>query len=84
MARPRPVTWRGITYPTTGWALGDILRLEPMASDQRIAELLNVTPQQVGYWRRKAGIPAYKRRGANPYASIPPFTRGPKWVILKP
>ena len=78
MPRPRPVTYQGITYLTTGWALGDILRLEPMASDQRIAELLNVPPQQVGYWRRKAGIPAYKLRGASPYVLISPFTRGRK------
>ena len=65
--RPRPVTYQGTVYPTTGWALGDVLRLEPMASDQRIAELFDVTPQQVCYWRRKAGIPPYKERSPNPY-----------------
>ena len=76
MARPRPVTWRGSTYPTTGWALGDVLLFEPMASDQRIAELLNVTPQQVRYWRGKAGIPEHRHRSANPYIEIRPSPGG--------
>jgi hypothetical protein len=67
MPKPMTVWFAGNRYPTIGWALGDILRLEPRASDQRVAEILDVTPQTVFYWRRKCGIPAYKRRGANPY-----------------
>mgnify|MGYP003143951758 CR=1 FL=1 len=67
MALPKPVRFAGRDYRSVGWALGDVLRLEPHASDQRIAEILDVPPQTVRYWRLKSGIPAYKRRGPNPY-----------------
>jgi len=67
MPRPRPTTYAGHSYPSVGWALGDVLLIEPRASDQRVAELLDVTPQTVQYWRVKSGIPSYKRRGASPY-----------------
>lgn len=67
MPFPTMVRYAGHVYPTVGWALGDLLLVEPKASDQRAAEVLNVTPQTVGYWRRKFGIPAYKERGITPY-----------------
>ena len=68
MPRPRPTRYAGNTYPSIGWALGDVLLVEPRASDQRVAELLNVTPQTVQYWRVKVGIVSYKRRSArSPY-----------------
>jgi hypothetical protein len=60
--------YAGHTYLNAGWALGDVLLIEPKASDQRVAELLNVTPQTVQYWRVKSGIPPYKQRSArSPY-----------------
>ena len=37
-ARPRPITHQGIHYASVGWALGDVLRLHPLANDQQIAE----------------------------------------------
>lgn len=67
MPRPRPSRYGGNTYPHVGWALGDVLLAEPRASDQRVADILNVTPQTVRYWRVKSGIPAFKRRGLCPY-----------------
>jgi len=67
VAKTKRVRFAGNPYPSVGWALGDILRMEPMASDQRVAEILDVTPQTIRYWRLRAGIPAYKRRGPNPY-----------------
>ena len=67
MPRPKIAHYAGNTYPHVGWALGDVLLVEPRASDQRVAELLDVTPQTVQYWRVKSGIPSYKRRGASPY-----------------
>ena len=67
MAKAIQVRFAGNRYPSVGWALGDILRIEPKASDQRVAEILDVTPQTVRYWRVKNGIPEYKRRGPNPY-----------------
>ena len=66
-ARPRPITYRGIRYASVGWALGDVLRLHPLANDQQIADLLDVDPARVQYWRARAGIPEYRKRGANPY-----------------
>jgi len=29
--------------------------------------MLDVTPQSVAYWRRKAGIPEFRKRSPNPY-----------------
>ena len=73
MPLPKPTTYAGNTYPSIGWALGDVLLVEPRASDQRVAELLDVTPQAVQYWRAKVGIPAYKRRSArSPYLEATP------------
>tara|TARA_R110000824_G_scaffold229142_2_gene416856 strand:- start:1278 stop:1499 length:222 start_codon:yes stop_codon:yes gene_type:complete len=73
MPRPKPARYAGNTYPSIGWALGDVLLVEPRASDQRVAELLDVTPQTVQYWRVKVGIPSYKRRSArSPYLEIDP------------
>tara|TARA_Y100001963_G_C6754184_1_gene435851 strand:+ start:1102 stop:1320 length:219 start_codon:yes stop_codon:yes gene_type:complete len=66
-ARPRPITHQGIHYASVGWALGDVLRLHPLANDQQIADLLDVDPARVQYWRARAGIPEYRKRGANPY-----------------
>lgn len=65
--RAARVRYAGRDYPSTGWALGDILRIEPRASDQRVAELLNVTPQTVQYHRDRAGIPPFNKRGSTPY-----------------
>ena len=70
--KAKPVAYAGHTYPHVGWALGDVLLVEPRASDQRVAELLDVTPQTVQYWRVKNGIPSYKRRSANPYIEASP------------
>ena len=67
MPHPKKVVYAGHTYPNAGWALGDVLLFEPSASDQRVAELLDVTPQTVQYWRVKSGIPSYKLRSSNPY-----------------
>jgi len=68
MPHPKIAHYAGHAYPHVGWALGDVLLVEPRASDQRVAELLDVTPQTVQYWRVKSGIPSYKRRGArSPY-----------------
>jgi hypothetical protein len=67
MPHPKIAHYAGHSYPNAGWALGDVLLIEPRASDQRVAELLDVAPQTVQYWRVKMGIPAYKRRGASPY-----------------
>jgi len=67
VALPKPVRFAGLTYRSVGWALGDILRLEPLASDQRVGDILDVPPQTVRYWRLKNGIPPYKSRGPNPY-----------------
>ena len=65
---PRRVHWKGHTYPSIGWALGDILLAFPLATDQQVAEWLNVTPQTVCHWRHKAGIPEYRiRHPTNPY-----------------
>ena len=61
------VHWKGHTYPSIGWALGDILLAFPGASDQQVAEWLNCNPQSVCYWRRKVGIPEYRLRSRNPY-----------------
>ena len=73
MPHPRPTTYAGNTYPHVGWALGDVLLVEPRASDQRVAELLDVTPQTVQYWRTKMGIPQFKRRSArSPYLGATP------------
>ena len=73
MPHPKIAHYAGNTYPSIGWALGDVLLVEPRASDQRVAELLDVTPQTVQYWRAKAGIPAYKRRSArSPYLDATP------------
>jgi len=66
-ARPRPITHRGIRYASVGWALGDLLMRHPGASDQQLADLLDVDPARVQYWRARAGIPEYRKRGANPY-----------------
>ena len=66
-ARPRPITHQGIHYASVGWALGDVLRLHPLANDQQIADLLDADPARVQYWRARAGIPEYRKRGANPY-----------------
>lgn len=66
-ARPQPITHQGIHYASVGWALGDVLRLLPLANDQQIADLLGVDPARVQYWRARAGIPEYRKRGANPY-----------------
>ena len=68
MPHPKIAHYAGHAYPHVGWALGDVLLVEPRASDQRMAELLDVTPQTVQYWRVKSGIPSYKRRSArSPY-----------------
>jgi len=64
---PRRVRFAGLTYSSIGWALGDVLRVEPRASDQLVAAMLDVTPQSVAYWRRKAGIPEFRKRSPNPY-----------------
>jgi len=66
-AHPRPITYRGIRYASVGWALGDLLMEDPGASDQQLADLLDVDPARVQYWRARAGIPEYRKRGANPY-----------------
>jgi hypothetical protein len=90
MPRPRPVRYAGNTYQSIGWALGDVLLVEPRANDQRVAELLDVTPQAVQYWRTKAGIPAYKKRGAqSPYleasfATLRSMRRRADFAILGP
>lgn len=70
--KAKPVAYAGRVYSSVGWALGDLLLMEPRASDQRVAELLDVTPQTVRYWRLKNGIPAYKSRSANAYIEISP------------
>jgi len=73
MPRPKIAHYAGHSYPNAGWALGDVLLIEPRASDQRVAELLDVAPQTVQYWRTKMGIPAFKRRSArSPYLEIDP------------
>ena len=51
MPHPKIAHYAGHAYPNAGWALGDVLLVEPRASDQRVAELLDVTPQTVQYWR---------------------------------
>lgn len=66
-ARPRPIVYLGVRYPSIGWALGDILLENPTASDQQISELLDVEPGRVQYWRARAGIPEYRKRAENPY-----------------
>ena len=66
-ARPRPITYRGTRYTSVGWALGDILMEDPTASDQHIAEILDVDPARVQYWRARAGIPEFRKRAENPY-----------------
>ena len=65
--RAAKVRYAGHDYPNTAWALGDVLLIEPRASDQRVAELLNVTPQTVQYHRDRAGIPPFNKRGSTPY-----------------
>jgi len=65
--RPRPIVYLGTSYASVGWALGDILQEDPGASDQQIAELLDVDPARVQYWRSRAGIPEFRKRAANPY-----------------
>jgi hypothetical protein len=73
MPRPKPARYAGNTYPSIGWALGDVLLVEPRASDQRVAELLDVTPQTIHYWRTRAGIPQYRIRSArSPYLELIP------------
>jgi len=65
--RAARVRYAGHDYPSTAWALGDVLLIEPRATDQRVAELLNITPQTVQYHRDRAGIPPFNKRGASPY-----------------
>ncbi len=65
--RAARVRYAGHDYPNAGWALGDVLLIEPRASDQRVAELLNVTPQTVQYHRDRLGIPPFNKRGSTPY-----------------
>jgi hypothetical protein len=66
--RARRVYWKGHTYPTIGWALGDVLLAFPLASDQQVAEWLNVTPQTICLWRHRVGIAEYRiRHQTNPY-----------------
>ena len=61
---PRRIHWRGHTYPSIGWALGDVLLAFPLASDQQVAEWLNVTPQTICLWRHKVGIPEFRMRNS--------------------
>ena len=68
MPHPKVAHYAGHAYPNAGWALGDVLLVEPRARDQRVAALLDLTPQAVQYWRVKMGIPQYRRRSArSPY-----------------
>ena len=65
---PMRVTWRGHEYRSIGWALGDVLLAFPLASDQQVAEWLNVTPQTICLWRHRVGIAEYRiRHQTNPY-----------------
>ena len=67
-AQCQPVRYRGHSYPSTGWALPDIYREEPGASDGRCAEILGVSQQCVTAHRNRVGMPAAARRcPVNPY-----------------
>jgi len=66
------VRWRGRSYASIGWFLGDYLMLFPLATDAQIAGEIDVAVQTVRHHRMQAGIGEYRERDpANPYATGP-------------
>ena len=66
--RPLPQEYKGQVYRSVGWALYDVLLDHPLASDQRLAEILDRAASAIQYWRTKAGIPQFRVRDPeNPY-----------------
>lgn len=56
------IRWKRKRYRSISWALPDVYALHPQASDQSVADLLNVSAQAVQQARTRAGIPEFRRR----------------------